>query len=91
MLIMVKSVKLIPDCPTNVCETVYDQNQNPGRFCLDTSLSGRLCQSNSDCESGECKKIYDENSHFVEKRCSPAGNVKSDDSMFFKDSKTNLF
>ena len=48
--------------------------------------AGRLCQSNSDCESGECKKIYDENLTFCRKRCSP--QVKSDDSMFFKDSKT---
>jgi len=82
--------KVDSDCPTNVCETVYDQNQNPkGRFCLDTSSkNGRICKSNSDCESGECKKIYDENSHFVEKRCTPAGEIKADDTMFFKDSKT---
>lgn len=82
--------KVDSDCATNVCETVYDQNQNPkGRFCLDTSSkAGRICQSNSDCESGECNKIYDENSHFIEKRCTPAGEIKSDDTMFFKDSKT---
>lgn len=82
--------KVDSDCPTNVCETVYDQNKNPkGRFCLDTSSkAGRVCESNSDCESGECKKFYDDNSHFVEKRCTPAGEIKKDDTMFFKDTKT---
>ena len=35
------------DCSSNVCETVYDQNNRPkGRFCLDTSSKmGRKCDS----------------------------------------------
>ena len=82
--------KVDSDCPTNVCETVYDQNQNPkGRFCLDTaSKSGRLCQSNNDCESGECKSFYDDNSHFIEKRCTAAGELEPNDTLFFKDTET---
>ena len=79
--------KIDSDCPTNVCETMYDQAGNPkGRFCVGTeSEYGRNCATNKDCESGECLPIYNNDSQMIGKRCKGSGEVKRDQSFFFKD------
>jgi uncharacterized membrane protein YqaE (UPF0057 family) len=81
------------DCSSNVCETVYDQNNNPkGRFCLDTSSKvGRTCEKHADCESGNCKTIYDNEGHVIEQRCTPSSNIEPDNSFIFKDADTSKY
>ena len=75
------------DCKTNVCETMYNQVGKPkGRFCVGTkSEFGRVCNNNKDCESGECLPIYNSDSQMIGKRCKGSGEVKRDQSFFFKD------
>ena len=79
--------KIDSDCPTNVCETMYDQLGKPkGRFCVGTeSQYGRNCNNNKDCESGECLPIYNNDSQMIGKRCKGSGEVERDQSFFFKD------
>ncbi len=81
--------KIDSDCPTNVCETMYDQLGKPkGRFCVGTeSQYGRNCNNNKDCESGECLPIYNDDSQMIGKRCKGSGEVERDQSFFFKDRK----
>lgn len=81
------------DCASNVCETVYDQNNRPkGRFCLDTgSKMGRKCEINADCESGVCKTIFDNEGHVIETRCTASGKIEPDTSYVFKDADTSKY
>lgn len=81
------------DCDSNVCETVYDQNNRPkGRFCLDISSKvGRICRVHGDCESGNCKTILDNEGHLVERRCTPSGKIEKDESFIFKDADTSKY
>ena len=78
------------DCPSNVCETVYDQDNNPkGRFCLDsTSKMGRKCSVHADCESGNCKTTFDNEGHVIETRCTASGEIEPDNSYVFKNADT---
>jgi len=79
--------KIDTDCDTNVCETVYDEKDDPkGRFCIQAdSAFGRECNTNAECESGECESIYNRDSHLIGKRCTSAGKIERDESMIFKD------
>lgn len=80
--------KIDSDCPTNVCETVFDQYNKPqGRFCIGSNSDlSKKCKYNADCESGDCKAIKNQNGHIIDKRCvNLKESVEKDNSFIFKD------
>ena len=67
------------DCPSNVCEMIYENNKPKGRFCIGSDNRYTIkCNVNKDCKSNICEKIYDEKGNFLVKKCVKAPKIDDD-------------